>query len=193
MKHLVIGIDIDGVIVDFGNAVLPLLSEACSRPVPYQDIRSLDFGRALNIDKKTVAYIWKQILGSDLLRCAPPIKGAIEGLSALSEHEVWIITGRPTSLKNLTVSWLHENKVKYDCIVFDRRGDKFSAGPRFDVFVEDFMVEAYATAEAGVFTLLFDQPWNQDPILSKNCRRFYDWSTIVLYINQFQGARHSAI
>ena len=91
MKRLVVGLDIDGVIVDLGTAMLPLLSEVCARPVLYQDLCSWDFGEALNIDEKTMTYTWEQILNSALLRHAPPIKGAIEGLSALSKHEIWLV------------------------------------------------------------------------------------------------------
>jgi len=39
LKRFVIGLDIDGVIVDLGTAMLPLLSEVCARPVAYQNGR----------------------------------------------------------------------------------------------------------------------------------------------------------
>jgi uncharacterized HAD superfamily protein len=85
------------------------------------------------------------------------------------------------------LSWLHDYKVNYDHIVFDRRGDKLSVGPTFDVFVEDFIEEAYAIAKAGILTLLFDQPWNNTPTLPRNCKRIYDWNTILLEIKKLEG------
>ena len=188
MKRLVIGIDIDGVIVDLGSAMLPLLSEVCARPVLYQDLCSWDLGKALNIDEATMAHTWERLFNSNLLRHAPPIKGAVEGISALSKHEIWLVTSRPMSTESLTLSWLHDNKVSYDHIVFNRRGDKLSVGPTFDVFVEDFVEEAYAIAEAGIFTILFDQPWNQISILPKNCKRVYDWNAILLLINDLEDS-----
>ena len=186
MKRLVIGIDIDGVIVDLGHAMLPLLSEVCARPVLYEELCSWDLGKALTIDEKTMAHTWERILSSDLLRHAPPIKGAIEALSTLNKHEIWLVTSRPMSTQSLTLSWLHDNKVRYDNIVFDRRGDKLSVGPTFDVFVEDFTEEAYIIADAGIFTILFDQPWNHTSILPTNCKRVYDWNTILLMINDLE-------
>ena len=183
MKRIVIGVDIDGVIVDLGSAMLPLLSEVCARPVLYQDLCAWDLGKALNIDEKTMAYTWEQIQDDDLLRHAPPIKGAIEGLSALSKHEIWLVTSRPMSTQSLTLSWLHDYKVNYDHIVFDRRGDKLSVGPTFDLFVEDFIEEAYAIAEAGIFTILFDQPWNQASKLPANCKRAHNWDGVLQLIN----------
>lgn len=62
MKHLRIGIDIDGVIVDLVSLMLPLLSKACGRPVSHQDIYCFDIGRALDIEEK-MADVWAQVYG----------------------------------------------------------------------------------------------------------------------------------
>ena len=86
----------------------------------------------------------------DALRHAPPIKGAVDGLSALSEHEIWLVTSRPISTRDLTLSWLDDNGVHYDQLVFKRRGDKLSAGATFNVFVEDFLDEATTIAKADI-------------------------------------------
>ena len=181
-----IGVDIDGVIVDLGTAMLPLLSEVCARPVLIQDLCSWDLGKALNIDEKTMAYTWGQILNSDLLRHAPPIIGAIEGLSALSKHEIWIVTSRPMSTQNLTLSWLQDNKISYDHIVFGRRGDKLSVGPIFDVFIEDFIEETNVITAAGIFAILFDQPWNHISKIPANCKRAYNWDDVLLMIKDLE-------
>jgi uncharacterized HAD superfamily protein len=186
MKRLTIGMDIDGVIVDYGNAMLPLISLACQRQISYSDLWSRDLAECLNLDKKTVEYIWEQTLGTDMLLHASPIPGVIKGLATVSEHEIWLVTGRPASMQPLTLSWLNQKKVKYDCIVFDKLSNKISTGPRFDIFIEDFLEEARIMAEAGTFTLLLDQPWNQAPSLPQNCQRVHDWNTIVQLINRLQ-------
>jgi hypothetical protein len=46
--------DIDGVILDLGTTMLPLLSEVCARPAAYQDLCARDLGEALNIDEETM-------------------------------------------------------------------------------------------------------------------------------------------
>ena len=188
MKRLLVGMDIDGVIVDYVTAMLPLLSEICGRPVLYGDLISSGLREALNMDEESVSYVFNQLFDGGLLRHAPPINGAIDGLQALGEHDIWLVTGRPVSAQSLTESWLQENNVEYARLVFTGRGDKLKVGPGFDVFVEDFIEEACILAEAGIFTLLLDQPWNQGPIPSENCRRVYDWNTIVLLINKFEKA-----
>ncbi len=126
-------------------------------------------------------------MDSDLFRRAPPIKGAIEGLSMLSKHEIWLVTSRSTSMQNLTVSWLQDYQVSYDHLVFDRSYDKHLVGPKFDVFVEDFLEEAVILAESGIYTILFDQPWNKAATLPNNCQRVYDWNAILSLINKFEN------
>ena len=187
MEKLTIGLDIDGVIVDFAAVMLPLLSEACHRTVTIEDIYTYDITECLNISDESAEYIWQQTLGTDLLIDAPPVAGAVEGLMALDGHEIWIITGRPSTLRNLTEAWLSRRNIRYDRIIFDRIINKMMVGPEFDVFVEDFLKGARVIAEAGVFTLLFNQPWNQSLELPANCRRVYDWPAIVEIINKRQG------
>jgi uncharacterized HAD superfamily protein len=187
MKNLTIGLDIDGVIVDYAAVMLPLLSEVCRRPVLAQDIYTYDISECLDLDDKAAEYVWQQTLGTDLLKDAPPVDGAPEGLAALDGNEIWIVTGRPASLRGLTEEWLFRNNVRYDHIIFDRTMNKMLVGPDFDVFVEDFLEGALVIAEAGIFTLLFNQPWNQSPALPENCRRVYDWPTIVNVIDKLQG------
>ncbi len=187
MKRFVIGVDIDGVIVDIGTAMLPLLSEVCSRPVAYQDLCSWDLGEALSIGEETMNHTWKRLFDSDALKYAPPIDSAITGLSALSEHEIWLVTSRPISTQDLTLSWLHDNRVHYDQIVFTRRGNKLSVGPTFNVFVEDFLEETITIAKTGIFTILFDQPWNQTSKLPYNCKRAYNWDGVLQLINNQLG------
>lgn len=187
MKRFVIGVDIDGVLVDLVTAMLPLLSEVCTRPVAHQDLCSWDLGKALNIDQETMDRTWERLLDSDALRYAPSIIGAVKSLAGLSKHEIWIVTSRPISTQGLTLSWLHDNKVHYDHIVFSRRGDKLSAGPSFDVFIEDFLDETITLAKAGIFTILFDQPWNQASQLPDNCKRAYNWDDVLQLINNLDS------
>lgn len=186
MKRFIIGVDIDGVIADIGTAMLPLLSEACARPVAYQDLCPWDFGKALSIGEETMSPTWKRLFESDALRYAPPIDGALNGLSVLSQHEIWLVTSRPISTQDLTLSWLHDNRVHYDQLVFSRRGDKLSAGPTFNVFVEDFLGEATAIAKADIVSILFDQPWNQASKLPANCKRAYNWDGVLQLINDLE-------
>ena len=184
MKRLTIGVDIDGVIVDYAAVMMPVASEICGRPVTLQDLTNWDLMETLDISEEQFKRLWDATLGTDLLRYAPPIEGAIPGLSTLGKHEIWLVTARPESMQELTLSWLAENNAQYDHIILGRYGDKVEAGQGFDVFVEDRLDEAHTIAEAGVFSILLDQPWNQSPLLHPNCCRVFDWDSIIALVNK---------
>jgi uncharacterized HAD superfamily protein len=73
----------------------------------------------------------------------------------------------------------------------DKTAGKLSLERDCDVFVEDQLEVAGLLAEAGVFTLLLDHPWNQAPILPENCQRVSDWHAVVLGINKLESQREA--
>jgi uncharacterized HAD superfamily protein len=188
MKKLTIGLDIDGVIADTVSVMLPFLSRVCQRQITHQDITTYNLENCLAIVSQTMENIWKQILANGLLLHAPAIKGALQGITECQHHEIWLVTARPSSIRETTLSWLKGKKVKYDHIVFDTGRDKHLVTSGFDIFVDDFLEIVRPIAEAGTFTLLFDQPWNQTPELPQNCRRVYDWKTVVQVIDELERA-----
>jgi uncharacterized HAD superfamily protein len=185
MKNIKIGIDIDGVIVDLVSSMLPLLSKYCGRSVCYSDIRCFDIGKALKIEDK-MEDIWTEVDNGNILRVAPPIKGAIIGLSELSEHDIWLVTSRPKSSRSDTELWLRENRVEFDKLKFVDTGDKVPVVRALDVFLEDSLETACAVAEAGIDSLLFDQPWNQCSKLPRRCERVKDWKDVGMYIKMLE-------
>ena len=91
-------------------------------------------------------------------------------------------------MQDLTTAWLADNGVKYDRIIFDsgKMVGNLSPERQCNVFVEDLLEVANLLADAGVYTLLFNQPWNQSDMLPENCHRVYDWDTIVRMINRLE-------
>jgi uncharacterized HAD superfamily protein len=190
LKRLKIGLDIDGVIVDYMQTMLPLLVEACNRKVAYHELCHWDLAKALNIPEYTMNAVWSEIFTGSRLLDAPPVEGAISGIKALNGHELCIVTGRPYMIKDVTEAWFTRHAVKYDELIFARPGNKLSVAHGFDVFIEDYYDEAIKLSEAGIFTLLFDRPWNQSEVLPASCRRVYDWNTIVSQVKQLEERRN---
>jgi len=182
MKNLKLAIDIDGVIVDLVAAMLPLLSEACGRPIRHEDIYCFDIGKALNIESK-MQYIWDKVYSGNILQTAPPIKGAIIGLDQISNHEIWLVTHRPKLAQKDTELWLDEKKIKYHRLEFVRSTKKLSVGLDFDVFLEDNLEQACAIAEAGIPAILLSHPWNTCTTLPEKCIRVSDWDAIARQID----------
>jgi uncharacterized HAD superfamily protein len=187
MKNLKLAIDIDGVIVDLVAAMLPLLSEACGRPVRHDDIHCFDIGKALNIESK-MPHIWDKIYSGDILLTAPPIKGSISGLEQLSNHEIWLVTHRPKLTQKKTELWLSEKKIKYQRLEFVHDAKKLSIGSDFDVFLEDNLEQARSIAEAGIHAILLSHPWNTRTMLPKKCIRANDWDAIVMQVAKLSSS-----
>jgi uncharacterized HAD superfamily protein len=182
MKNLKLAIDIDGVIVDLVAAMLPLLSEACGRPIRHDDIYCFDIGKALNIESK-MQDIWDRVYSGNILLTAPPIKGSIIGLEQLSNHEIWLVTHRPKRTRKDTEMWLNDKKIKYQRLEFVHDTKKLSVGSDFDVFLEDNLEQACSIAEAGIRAILLSHPWNVCTTLPEKCIRVSDWEAIVRQID----------
>ncbi|MFC1993707.1 hypothetical protein ACFLVI_00410 [Chloroflexota bacterium] len=178
MRILEIGIDIDGVIADLVTAILPVLSETRGSPVCYDDICDLDIGKVLQIENKMYA-IWSDVYTSGILRSLLPIKGAITGLGEFGKHRIHIVTHRIKASKEDTEWWLNDKNIKYCTLEFVPDAPKHSTGIEFDVFIEDSLEQACAMAEAGIKTILLDQPWNQSLSLPQRCNRLRDWGCIT--------------
>ena len=185
MTKLKIGIDIDGVIVDLVGIMLPLLSKARKQSVCHSDICCFDIGKALHIEKQ-MEDIWAQVYSNNMLRAAPPVKGAIEGLSELSTHTIWLVTQRPRATQKDTEWWLCQHEIKYDNLEFVCGVTKHSVGEDFNLFLEDNLEQACKIAEAGINSILLDQPWNQSITLPQKCVRLHDWDAIIVYINRLE-------
>jgi uncharacterized HAD superfamily protein len=91
LKRLKIGLDIDGVIVDNVQTMLPLLVEACNRPVTYNDLCHWDLAKALNIPEYKMNSVWAQLFTTTMLLDAPPVEGAIDALKMFNGHEMSIM------------------------------------------------------------------------------------------------------
>jgi uncharacterized HAD superfamily protein len=107
-------------------------------------------------------------------------------MDQLRGHEIWLITARPITTRRATIAWLDQHQIDYGYLIFDQRHKRSAVSARFNVFIEDYLEEAVALAEAGIFTMLLDQPWNQTPTLPQKCHRVDSWETIVARIRELE-------
>jgi len=127
---------------------------------------------------------------TSMLLDSPPVKGALEGIKTLNEHEIWIVTGRPSMIKNITEKWLSVIRLNMTSFSLSVRENKLSVANGFDVFIDDFFDEVVNFGQAGIYTLLFDRPWNQSGVLPETCKRVHDWDTIISLIKKLQEQKN---
>lgn len=185
IESIKIGIDVDGVIVNLVGAMRPLLSKACGYTVTDDQIYCFDIGKALNIESEMES-IWDEVYNSGLLREAPALDGAIEGMSKIKEHYIWLITGRPKNTRKDTKYWLKRNGIKYDKLDVGSDYKGAICNKNIDIFIEDNFEQAQLTAKAGIYTLLFDHPWNRNEVINNRCKRVKSWNEVICEVKQFQ-------
>ena len=120
--------------------------------------------------------------------------GAVDGLSAWERqgHKIDIVTGRPTSARDVTLEWLDTHNVPYDRFVmvdkYNRPGNDLSIAVSkndlvrmpYDLAVEDSSDMAMLLArDMGVATALIDRPWNWNCPAHGNVTRCLSWAQIA--------------
>lgn len=177
--RLKIGMDLDGVVVDLVEAMIPLLSAKANRQISKSDIVTFDIGQALSIETAEMDKIWRHVIQDGFYATAPAISGAIEGLYAIRHHEIWFVSSRPKEAKRQTEEWLNRYRVDYAYLILNDSQKNVAVRYNFHICVEDNLDRALQVVNAGIHSLLFDQPWNQSTELPKGCIRVRTWHEIV--------------
>ena len=164
-----IGFDFDGVIADIGEAFLRIACETygyCS--INLNDITSFQVENCIDIPIGIVEEIFDTILRDSLGTGLKPLPGAIESLSLLSSHsDITIITARP-ELQPVT-DWFDyycaaEARVKIRLIATGDHDNKeqYIKSCGLTHFIDDRTLTCLQLAEAGLYPIVFSQPWNRN-------------------------------
>jgi hypothetical protein len=153
-----VGIDLDGVVVDFAataNRWLATYLNVSEQPVD-------QWNWYLNYDHpdRDVAWksMWREFNHGDLFGQCEPVVGAgpaVQLLDALG-HEVVFITHRNPSTAAVTAYWLDVYGLNFP-VVYERDKWTFSC----DVYVDDKPENVYSLIDNHKRAILFDQPWNK--------------------------------
>lgn len=125
-----------------------------------------------------------------------PIKGAIEAIAELSRfYELYIITSRPESAKNVTEILINRYfGDNFSGLHFTSHFESIGRRTKSEVclelgtpiLIEDSPVHAEEVANNGIIVLLLDAPWNKDLSLG-NVFRVFSWKEIIRFLVSFQG------
>jgi len=180
-KYHRIGIDLDGVIADFTDYTLPMLNKLYNVNLKRDDITHYNYEKVIGVSKKEIIKFWEEVKNKKVFRYLKPIKGALESLSLLSDREIYFFSMRPEYYEDDTIAWLKDNNIDY-CKLHIGQEDKSITAlkEKIDIFIEDNLLQAIMVSEAGIETLLFNQPWNHyGKKLPPLCKRVYSWKEII--------------
>lgn len=160
------GIDIDGT-VTCPTALLPYLNQSFKLNLTLNDITQYDLTPFVNVPGEELAK-WFLETEPEIYANSPLAQGAKEILTRWEErHELYFISARNTYLLNITKNWFIDNGLKFDHIELIGSHDKIKAAKNYqvDLFFEDKHDNAVMIhEECNIPVILFDTPYNRDPI-----------------------------
>ena len=170
------GIDIDGT-VTCPTTFVPYLNDAFGLNITIDDIKQYDFMPLVTVSEKEF-YDWFKNMEPVIYSKSPLAAGAKEILKRWEkEHELYFISARGSHLLDLTKEWFTHQELMYNDIHLIGSHDKIEAAKKYDVdiFLEDKHDNAVNLhEELNIPVLLFNTPYNQDPI-PEGVIRINDW------------------
>lgn len=160
-RKCTIAVDVDGVLANQINGVLPIIKRKENIQLEYKDISSWD--KKINdtsIDKIIKEEVKKKqyVLSMPLHHCANKV---IRHL--IKKYRIVIASARPANSSLWTKIWLWKNKIRYDEYYNLKEGEKQNASEKIDILIDDYIgnIKAFLEKQDGK-AILFSQPWNQD-------------------------------
>lgn len=159
LKGLKIGIDVDGVLANQIEGLIPRIHRRLGILINYDKVTewNLNIGNS-SIDKE----IEVAMKSKDYVISMPSHAGASEVINDLyKDHRIIIITSRPKETENWTKEWLIKEKIPFDKIETTRSGEKSLYAT--DILIDDYLgnVKEFL-AETNGHVILVDQPWNRN-------------------------------
>jgi uncharacterized HAD superfamily protein len=160
------GIDIDGT-VTCPKSILPFINKAFGLNILYEDVIQYDYNPYVNVSEKEFAE-WFTENEPAIYASSPLANGAGNVLKKWkNEHELFFISARSSHLLELTTKWFIDKGLSFDHIELIGSHDKVASVKKHgvEIFFEDKHDNAVMIhEECQIPVILFDTPYNQDPI-----------------------------
>lgn len=187
--YMKIGVDIDEVLGELLRLFIELHNTENSTRIRVEDILDYSIAKLFGctqqeIDRK-IERFFKSGYGNKIL----PVDGAAEAIQNLArDHELIVISARPTWFKQQTVHWLdtHFPGAFSEFHFVDEISMEADASAKaemcrrlnIDVMVEDSHKNAHACSTFVDKVFLLDRPWNRTDVLG-NVLRVSAWDEVV--------------
>lgn len=197
-----IGIDIDGVLEDYGNYIRTHGAEYFQKRYHMSIVNPAGYSaeEVFGCTRKQSKAFWFRN-ARRYWTTEPAIKGSAEVIGKLSGegHIIHLITGRAFTAdkgpqrwisRGLLRRWLRQNGIIYDEIVFcpqkEPAPEKLAACKRhrIDTMVDDDP-ENIATLKDSLHMIVFDSPWNKR-VGDENLYRAHSWQEVYDIVHQIE-------
>lgn len=186
-----IGIDMDSVIADLMTPLIEFHNIHYKTSFTLQHHTTYDLREVWSCDYKETLERVSKFYDSEYFTNVIPMPGSIKGIQYLCQnHELLIITSRPTILEQKTEAWIQKHfPDTFSHIVLTNQYSKENTPSKtkaevgkelgIELMIEDGLEFALNCSEAGIKVFLLDMPWNQVKSLPKNITRVHSWEQLV--------------
>jgi 5'(3')-deoxyribonucleotidase len=176
-----IALDVDSVLADVIVVWLDIFGDLYGQYLTKHEVNTWDFWKGLNLTYDQFSYIFTKTW-SQWKRIPPTENGLAEKVRELQTiGEVDIVTGRSLETVPNVKKWLEHEGIGYtEFVLVPPRSLKSEL--EYNVFIDDSPYNVVGAATSNRYSILYDQPWNQDVKHHPNIFRANDLSTSISII-----------
>ena len=184
-----IGVDLDDVLVPFIDPFISFWNSQYDTSFRRDDIHTYDLWKVCGVSQqKLIEQVYGFYDTSTFQNLSPyPMAQATVKKLYENRHDLSIVSARPQALSGHTRKWLAQYfPGNFSSVHLTETYPLHNSSPpqkKIDIFkelavacvIEDSFPNA---AEAGIRTLLYDQPWNKREHCPRHMKRVYSWEDI---------------
>ncbi|MEK6936128.1 MAG: hypothetical protein AABW67_05025 [Nanoarchaeota archaeon] len=187
-----IGIDIDGVILDFASKFLEYYNKKHRKNISIENWITYNFWDFISISEEEGKKLMEDFYFLDSFNEIPFIEGSKEAIHKLAkQNKIYIITARPLRWGEKTKNFFDKHFLETDIQLIHSRDEKDKTIYKREIciklgvsiLIEDNGNIAIQCADSGIKVLLLNNPWNQG-IEHKNINRIKNWNEILNKIQE---------
>jgi len=180
-----IGVDLDNTILDATSAHLHYYNKASGLSFTPDDVNDFYIYRLYGWNKAERDAVYNKY-GHDIHWNSSPLPMAVEMLQQLfKQHQISIITARPSIFRDVTIEWLKLHKINYHNITLCENKLQQCILSKVDVLIDDGPHYAEEFALVNKPFILYEQPYNL-LITNDLVYRASNWNEVKKHIDDLE-------
>ncbi len=186
-------VDMDDVISKTTDTYAAIVAREFGKQARFEDLSSFDLKKSFGLTDKEFCFFFDLVHQPEVLLAYEPVEGCVSVLSRWARQgcHIDIVTGRPPSARDASLAWLDRYQIPYAAFImvdkYNRTAKDLSTiitkdqlmQRQYDMAVEDSREMAFFLANSmTVPVMLYDRPWNVQPVEHQNIRRVCSWQEI---------------
>ena len=180
-----IGVDLDGVVLEFQRTWARLYEEWFDILVPTAGLNEYDALQDLTHFENTKEFFewFTRAGGWQNMPWIPGAPGGIDGLLFDRGHDVVFVTARRSEARDDTKAWHFYSPWRHNTtLVFKSEKSRADC----DLYIDDSPHIVKELVAQGKPVILLDQPWNRGVAVSTLTVRALDWHEVLMLVDRFE-------